>query len=95
MRSSPDVATGTRTITIGKITVTLRDLPARSLIACGPAVCDVGPSVGQRFFDELTKIREALLAAHGVVVSREWHDRMTTADEMHLARMLHELEIDP
>jgi hypothetical protein len=87
--------TSTRTITVGKIVVTIRDLPARSLISCGPAVCDVGPSVGQRFFDELTKIREALLAAHAVIVSREWHDRPTTPDEVHLARMLVEMEINP
>lgn len=85
----------TRTITVGKITVTIRELPARSLISCGPAVCDVGPSVGQRFFDELTRIREVLLAAHTVIVSREWHDRPTTPDEMHLARMLVEMEINP
>lgn len=85
----------TRTITVGKIMVTIRELPARSLISCGPAVCDVGPSVGQRFFDELTRIREVLLAAHAVIVSREWHDRPTTPDEMHLARMLVEMEINP
>jgi len=83
------------TVVVGKIAVTRRDLPARSLIACGPAICDVGPSVGQRFFDELTKIREALLTAYAVLVDREWLDHPSTPSEVHLARLLVELEVEP
>ena len=85
----------TGSVTIGKIVVTQRELPARSLIACGPAICDVGPSIGKRFFDELTKIREALHAASMVLVDREFEERTrpATPAEVHLARMLVELEI--
>jgi hypothetical protein len=59
-------------VTVGQITVTLREEPARALITCGPAVCDVSPSVGRRFFDELAKINEVLIAAQAMAAaSRE------------------------
>jgi hypothetical protein len=82
------------TVTVGQIGVTLREPPAPALISCGPVICDVGPAAGKRFFNELTKIHEALVAAHVVLVERTRIGHATTPAEVHLARMLVELEIN-
>ena len=80
-------------VKVGQIFVTLRDPPVHTgQVSCGHVVCDVGYSAAYRFYSELTKIREALSAARAVLTSRQ-AEGATTAAEMHLARLLVELEI--
>ena len=83
------------TVAVGQISVTLREEPARAMISCGPAVCYVGPAAGKHFFDELTKIREALLAADAVQRDDQAPSGPVTKSEVHLARLLVELDIGP
>ncbi len=80
-------------IKIGQISVLLREPPDNTgQIVCGPVVCDVGYASAYRFFIELHKIRETLVAAHAVLTERGGESK-TTAAEMHLARLLVDLEI--
>jgi len=80
-------------IKIGQISVTLREPPANTAqVVCGHVACDVGYAAGYRFFSELTKIREALVTARAVLTARA-NAGETSSDEMHLARLLVELEI--
>ena len=77
---------------IGQISVTLRVPPANTgQVSCGHVVCDVGYAAAYRFYAELTKIREALVAARAVLTERA--SGATSPDEMHLALLLVELEI--
>jgi hypothetical protein len=80
-------------ISVGQITVTLRAEPAHATIACGHVICDVGPAAGKRFFDELTKIHEALLAAYEVLAQPGDVHRPASPEEIHLANKLIALEI--
>lgn len=81
-------------VKIGQISVTLREPPANTAqVACGHVVLDVGYAAGYRFFCELTKICEALAAAHQVLIDRDESGAATTSAEVHLARMLIELDI--
>ena len=88
-----------KTVTVGRIGVALHDSPPLAMISCDhqgvrPIVIgEIGLAAGQRFYDELTKIREALTAAHAVLVERVRADAPTTPAEFHLARVLHDLEI--
>lgn len=82
-------------IAIGKITITLREQPALSSIACGAFACDVGRSFAQRLYDELVQIRETLRAAHAVIVDRERLDLAASAAEIHLAHLLVKLDVTP
>ena len=80
-------------IKIGQISVTLHEPPANTAqIACGHAVLDVGYAAGYRFYIELKKIREALGAAHAVLTART-NAGETSSVEVHLARLLVELEV--
>lgn len=80
-------------VKIGQISVTLRDPPANTgQVSCGHVVCDVGYAAAYRFYAELTKIREALVAARAVLTARG-SAGATSPDEMHLALLLVELEI--
>jgi hypothetical protein len=82
-------------IKIGQISVTLHEPPvSKAQIACGHVVLDVGYAAGYRFFIELKKIHEALLDAHAVLTART-NAGQTSPVEMHLARMLVELEVLP
>jgi hypothetical protein len=83
------------TVVVGQISVTLRKPPALALLRCGHrhAAQTAGPAAGQRFFDELTKIREALLAACEVLAQPGDVHRPASPEEIHLARMLIELEV--
>lgn len=91
-----------KTLTVGQIGVTLRESPATAKISCGrqgvrPTIIgEIETAAGQRFFDELTKIRECLCAAHAVLVERVQAGGGTvtpTPAEAHLARTLTDLEI--
>ena len=80
-------------IKIGQIAVTLHEPPANTAqVACGHVVVDVGYAAGYRFYTELKKIREALLDSHAVLTARS-NAGLTSAVEMHLARLLIELEV--
>jgi hypothetical protein len=80
-------------IKIGDISVTLREPPANTArVACGHVGLDVSYAAGYRFFTELAKIREALVAAHAVLTARQLAGA-TSAAEMHLANLLVDLEI--
>lgn len=88
----------TKTVAVGLIGVTLRD-SSSALISCGHhgvspvVVANVGTATGQRFYDELTKIHEALEAAHAVLLERAKVGGAATPAEFHLARVLNDLEI--
>jgi hypothetical protein len=83
-------------LVIGQISITLREPPANTAqIACGHVVLDAGYAAGYRFFSELTKIREALVAAQAVLVDRANFGYATTPAEVHLASKLVELEVTP
>lgn len=84
------------TITVGDLSVTLRETSALASIGCGRVSLDVSHAAGRRFFDELSKIREVLLAAHAVLTQRALSGHATTTPaEVHLASRLVELEISP
>ena len=79
-------------VKIGQISITLHEPPANTAqIACGHVVCDVGYAAGYRFYTELTKIREALVAARAVLTEHE--SGVTTPAEARLASLLVDLEI--
>ena len=81
-------------VKIGQISVTLRDPPANTAqVCCGHVVLDVGYAAGYRFYTELTKIREALLAAYAVLAQPGDVHRPASPEEVHLANKLIELEI--
>jgi hypothetical protein len=83
-----------REVKVGQISVTLNDPPANTAsIACGTASCTVGSAAGQRFFDELTKISEALTTAHKVLVRSALKGGDTSTDEMRLVKLLVDLEV--
>jgi outer membrane PBP1 activator LpoA protein len=87
-----------KVVTVGLIGVTLRDATTAQ-IACGHqgvrpvVVAEIGVAAGQRFYEELTKIREALEAAHAVLVERAKEGGAATSAEFHLARVLNDLEM--
>ena len=82
-----------REIKIGQIVITVDPTANAARIACGKARCDIGSAAGQRFFDELAKIREALVTAHKVLVCSALKGGDTSPDEMHLAKLLVDLEV--
>ena len=80
-------------IKIGQISVTLREPPANTAqVTCGHVVLDVGYAAGYRLFTELTKIREALVTARAVLTARGSAGETSPA-EMHLAKLLVDLEV--
>lgn len=80
-------------VKVGQIAVYLREPPENTgQVCCGHVVGDVGYSSAYRFFIELHKIRETLVAAHAVLTERG-REGKTTAAEMHLASLLVDLEI--
>jgi hypothetical protein len=95
------VSTNVATITVGNLAVTLRPqglrglAPLPAMISCGTINADVSPAAGKRFFDELTKIREALVAAHEVLTQRMRSGHAATPAEVRLASRLVELEVLP
>jgi hypothetical protein len=84
-------------VRVGNIAVTISEpsAPPTAQIACGRVVCDIGHAAGKRFYDELAKIREALVAAHAVLLARANSGVATTSAEAHLASKLVELEVLP
>jgi hypothetical protein len=81
-------------VKVGQIVVALREPPANTgQLSCGHVVLDVGYAGAYRFASELTKIREALLAAHAVLTERTIGK--TTPAEARLASLLVDLEITP
>lgn len=77
-------------VTVGLLSVEIFDGKVTAVVTIGgpqPTEIDVGAAAGRRIFDELTKIREALLAANAVL-----RDPVTKT-EMHLANLLVDLEI--
>ena len=79
-------------IKIRQISVTLHEPPANTgQLCCGHVVCDVGYAAGYRFFTELTKIRETLVAAQAVLTERA--SGATTPAEARLASLLVDLEV--
>ncbi len=85
-----------RIVTVGLLSVEILD--AHALVSVrGPrsVAIDVSATVGQRIFDELTKIREALLAADAVLRDDEAPLGPVTRSEVHLARLLVDLDILP
>ena len=84
------------TVTVGLLSVEIFEGKTTAIIAIGAphsVAIDVGAATGKRFFDELTKIREALLAAHAVLAQPGPLDRAASPEDLHLARMLVELDI--
>ena len=83
-----------REVKVGQLVVTVDSAANTTRLACGSVGCDIGSAAGQRFFDELTKIREALTTAHKVLVlsARKGGDN-TSPDEMHLVKLLVDLEV--
>jgi hypothetical protein len=80
-------------VKVGQITVLLREPPDNTgQVVCGHVVCDVGYASAYRFYTELHKIREALVAAYAVLTARGSEGKTSSA-EMHLARLLIELEV--
>lgn len=80
-------------VKIGQISVLLREPPDNTgQVVCGHVVCDIGYASAYRFFTELHKIREALVAAHAVLTDRA-NTGTTSAAEMHLASLLVDLEV--
>ena len=82
-----------RTVKIGQISVTVDSTANTTRLACGSVGCDIGSAAGQRFFDELTKIREALRTAQKVLVGSALKGGDTSPDEMHLLKLLVDLEL--
>ena len=82
-----------REVKIGQIIVTVDPAANEARIACGAVGCDIGSAAGQRFFDELAKIREALTTAQKVLVRSALKGGDTTSDEMHLLKLLVDLEV--
>lgn len=81
-------------VAVGQLRVRLHgDPPTAASIECGYTICDVGYTAGYRFASELTAIREALIAAHAVIVDRGLHGGTTTSAEMTLAAKLVDLGI--
>lgn len=80
-------------IRIGQMSVLLREPPDNTgQVVCGHVVCDIGYASAYRFFTELHKIHEALVAAHAVLTERGSEGKTTSA-EMHLASLLVDLEV--
>ena len=88
-------------VTVGNLSVELFDdaaigpdarITRRRRIAA-PVSIDLSRAAGKLFFDELTKIREALVAAHDVLAQPGPLDRAVTPEEVHLVRLLVDLEI--
>jgi len=81
-------------VAVGQLRVRLRDVsPAAASIECGYTVCDIGYTAGYRFASELTKIREALIAAHAVIVDRGRGGGAAATAEVSLAAKLVDLGI--
>lgn len=80
-------------VKIGQISVTLHKPPANTAkIACGHVALDVGYAAGYSFITELAKIREALVTARAVLTARGLAGA-TSSDELHLTRLLVDLEV--
>ena len=80
-------------VKIGQLSVLLREPPDNTgQVVCGHVVCDIGYASAYRFFTELHKIREALVAARAVLTERGSEGKTTSA-EMHLASLLVDLEV--
>jgi len=87
----------TTTVTVGLLSVEIFD-GNNAVITIGgpqPTSIDVGAAAGRRFFDELTRIRAALLAADAVLRDDQAPSGPVTRSEVHLARLLVDLEIVP
>jgi hypothetical protein len=83
-------------IKVGKIIVTVGDPSVNTgRLACGSAGCDVGAAAAQRFFDELTTIREALVTARKAFFHsfRTARTAEASPDEMRLLKLLVDLEL--
>ena len=80
-------------VKVGQIVVTVDSAANTTRLACGSIGCDIGSAAGLRFFDELTKIREALTTAHKVLVRSALKGGDTSPDEMHLVKLLVDLEV--
>jgi hypothetical protein len=81
-------------VQIGQIAVFLQEPSANTgQLVCGKIHCDMSHAAAFRFSTELTKIRTALSAARAVLTDRASSTAPTSAAEMHLARLLVELEI--
>ena len=80
-------------VKVGQIAITVDPAANTTRIACGPVGTDIGSAAGQRFFDELTKIREALTTAHKVLVRSALKGGDASPDEMHLVKLLIDLEM--
>jgi hypothetical protein len=78
-------------VKVGQIVVTVDPVTNTARLACGAVGCAIGSAAGQRFFDELSKIREALTTAHKVLVRSA--GGATSPDEMHLVKLLVDLEV--
>jgi hypothetical protein len=84
------------TVTVGLLSVEIFDGKVNAVVTIGgrqPISIDVGAAAGRRIFDELTKIREALLAADAVLHDDQAPSGPVTRSEVHLARLLVDLEI--
>ena len=82
-----------REVKIGQIVIALDSAANAARIACGTVSCDIGTAAGQRFFDELAKIREALTIAQKVLFHSAQKGGTTSSDEMHLLKLLVDLEL--
>jgi hypothetical protein len=86
-------------VTVGNLSVELDDDAAIgpsariAVAATRPVSIDLSRAAGKLFFDELTKIREALVAAHDVLAQPGPPDRAVTPEEVRLVRLLVDLEI--
>src|SRR4029077_7358358 len=84
-------------VTVGLLSVEIFEGKSTAIIAVGgprSVAIDVGAATGKRFFDELTKLREALLAADAVSRDDQAPSGPVTKSEVRLASLLLELGVD-
>jgi hypothetical protein len=80
-------------VKIGQIVVTFDPTANTARITCGTVSFDIGSAAGQRFFNELTMIRDALKAAHKVLMGSALKGGEASPDEMNLLKLLINLDI--
>jgi hypothetical protein len=84
------------TVTVGLISVEIFEGKVNAILTIGcarPIVIDVSAAAAQRMFDELTRIRTALLAANAVLHDDTAPPGPVTRSEVHLANLLLDLGI--